>query len=84
LADARKLMPSDLLATEAPRDVDAFREGVEGAQAKVAGLLAEGRVLVEAAERLVCALYAVPRDLEDEVVAHAVARANSVSFARTR
>jgi hypothetical protein len=28
-------------------------------------------------ERLVCALYAVPSDLEDAVVAHAVARAKA-------
>jgi len=32
---------------------------------------------VEAAERLVCALYGVPTELADEVVAHAVARAKA-------
>jgi len=36
---------------------------------------ASGFDVVEAAERLVCALYAVPPELTDEVVAHAVARA---------
>jgi hypothetical protein len=40
--------------------------------------LEEGRVLVEVAERLVRALYAIPEDLTDEVVAHAVARAGMV------
>jgi len=38
-------------------------------------LLEEGRVLVEAVERLVCRLYGLPVDLEDGVVAHAVRRA---------
>jgi hypothetical protein len=76
LAD-RRLGPADLLAAEVPRDVEAFRTGVESGTAEVTDLIAEGRILVEAAERLVCALYAVPTDLEDEVVSHATARANA-------
>jgi hypothetical protein len=35
----------------------------------------EGRVLVEAAERLVCRLYNVPPDLEEAVIEHAARRA---------
>lgn len=75
LGERPKLMPADLLGEELPRDVDAFRSDVEVATAEANALIAAGRVLVEAAERLVCALYAVPRELEEEVVAHAVARA---------
>ncbi len=79
LADRQKLMPAALLATEVPRDVDSFKADVESAQAEIASLLSQGRSLVEAAERLVCALYAVPSELEDEVVAHAVSRADTAA-----
>jgi hypothetical protein len=75
LAERAKLQPADLLATEVPRDIEAFRAEVERAGEEVGRLLGDGRVLVEAAERLVCALYAIPRDLTDEVVAHAISRA---------
>jgi|GEM_PF-2265953 len=75
LADPKKLMPADLLAAEVPRDVDRFKADVEETGTEVASLLNQGRSLVEAAERLVCALYAVPPELENEVVAHAVSRA---------
>ncbi len=76
LAD-RRLGPTDLLAAEVPRDVEAFLKDVESGTAEVTDLIAEGRILVETAERLVCALYALPTDLEDEVVAHATARAKA-------
>lgn len=79
LGGRRKLMPADLLGEELPRDVDAFRSGVEAATAEANALIADGRILVEAAERLVCALYAVPRELEEEVVAHAVSRAGAAT-----
>jgi hypothetical protein len=72
---AKRTMPEELLATEVPRDIEDFQAAVEGAAAEVKSLIASGRVLVEAAERLVCALYAIPADLEEEVVAHAAARA---------
>ena len=78
-ADRQKLMPDDLLTAEVPRDVDRFKLNVEGAGAEVASLLSQGRSLVESAERLVCALYAVPSELEDEVVAHAVSRAKAAA-----
>ncbi len=74
LAERKKLQPTDLLAAEVPRDIEAFRAEVESAGEEVGRLLGDGRVLVEAAERLVCALYAIPLDLTDEVVAHAIAR----------
>ncbi len=74
-------VPADLLKVELPRDVEQYKSAVERAEAEVGSLLDEGRQLVEAAERLVCALYAVPKELEDEVVAHAIARANAVPAA---
>ena len=65
----------DLRSVLLPRDLKAFEKRM-GERAKlVAGLLAEGRRMVEEVERLVCALYAVPDDLTEEVVAHAVVRA---------
>lgn len=72
-------MPSDLMGTEVPRSIESFKTLVKQAQAEVEALLTEGRILVEAAERLVCALYAVPVKLEDEVVAHAVARSKAAA-----
>ncbi|HEY5709065.1 MAG TPA: N-6 DNA methylase [Solirubrobacterales bacterium] len=77
IGDERRLMPADLLAMEVPRSVETFHAAVDAAQAEVEELLAEGRALVETAERLVCALYAVPVELEDEVVSHALARAEA-------
>jgi hypothetical protein len=77
LAERGRLMPADLASTELPRDVGAFRAEVEETRAHVARQLRDGRTLVEAAERLVCALYAVPPELEEDVVAHAVRRAEA-------
>jgi hypothetical protein len=79
LAEQTRLMPADVLGAELPRDVDAFRDEVEETKSRVSELLAQGRDFVEAAERLVCALYGVSPELEEDVVAHAMARANSVS-----
>ncbi len=59
-----------------PKDLGAFAQGVRETRELVSGLLEEGRRLVEDVERLVCAVYDVPEDLADEVVAHAVARAS--------
>jgi Eco57I restriction-modification methylase len=67
--------PDSLLATEIPREVEDFKASVEKASAEVGQLVESGRALVEAAERLVCALYAIPADLEEDVIAHAVKRA---------
>jgi hypothetical protein len=77
VGDRTRLMPAELLALEVPRSVDDFHSGVENAQAEVEQLLADGCALVEAAERLVCALYGVPAELADEVVTHAAERAKA-------
>ncbi len=70
--------PDDLAAILLPRDLDAFEERSREREKLVGDLLAEGRRLVEEVERLVCALYELPDELTDEVVAHAVARAGSL------
>jgi N-6 DNA Methylase/Eco57I restriction-modification methylase len=62
-----------------PKDISRFRELVDKRRRLVKGLLQEGRRLVEDIERLVCAIYEVPPDLADEVVAHAVRRAGATS-----
>jgi hypothetical protein len=67
----------DVRAVVLPRDLEAF-EALAAQRARVVSdLLAEGRRLVEEVERLVCALYGLPDELADEVVAHAVGRAAS-------
>lgn len=72
---AAPLMPNQLREIEVPRDVDEFKATVEAATDEVTRLIASGRVLVELAERLVCVLYSIPEDLEEEVIAHAAERA---------
>ncbi len=69
--------PDDLPGLLLPRDLERFEQLAAGRAAEVQALLAEGRRLVEEVERLVCALYEVPDDLTEEVVAHAVRRAGS-------
>lgn len=71
--------PNDLGATVLPKDLTAFEGRVEDRRKLVQGLLKEGRRLVEEVERLVCALYELPEDLTEEVVAHAVRRAESAT-----
>lgn len=65
----------DLSAVLLPRNLDEFDGVAAERRAKVEQLLTEGRQLVERVERLVCALYDLSDDLTDEVVAHAVSRA---------
>jgi hypothetical protein len=72
-------MPDDLWSTQLPTDLDAFAEEVARRQAEIDRLLLDGRQLVEAAERLVCALYGVPDELTELVVASAVARAGALA-----
>ncbi|MGH3093283.1 MAG: hypothetical protein ACRDOG_13285, partial [Gaiellaceae bacterium] len=67
--------PDDLAGVLLPKDLAAFEGRVAERAKVVGGLLADGRRLVEDVERLVCALYEVPDELTDEVVAHAVRRA---------
>lgn len=71
--------PDDLSAVLLPRHAQAFQRLVREREDVVRELLAEGRRLVEEVERLVCALYDVPEDLADEVVAHAVRRAEGAA-----
>lgn len=59
-----------------PKDLGVFAERVRERAERVQALLGEGRELVERVERLVCAIYDVPDDLTDQVVAHAVRRAS--------
>jgi hypothetical protein len=63
--------------TLVPKDLGRFRELAGKRRTLVDKLLAEGRRLVEEVERLVCALYEVPPDLTEEVIAHAVKRASA-------
>ena len=64
-----------LLDTLLPKDIAAFRARAEKRRTAVEALLKERRELVERIERLVCAVYDVPDDLTEQVVAHAVRRA---------
>jgi hypothetical protein len=79
LVAGRSLMPHDLAGLLLPRDLGAFDHHVEERMREVTELLDEGRALVEAVERLVCRLYAVPPDLEEAVLAHAATRAQAGS-----
>lgn len=60
-----------------PVDLPGFRVRADAASAEIERLLVEGRDLVETVERLVCRLYGVDAELEDEVVARAVARVSA-------
>ena len=73
----RSSLAEDLAHVVLPKDLLAFAATLEYRAAAIDRLLEEGRQLVERAERLVCRLYEVPAELEDEVVASAVARADS-------
>jgi hypothetical protein len=66
---------TDVAPVVLPKDAAAHAARRRARVAEVRRLLAEGRELVEQIERLVCALYDLPPELADEVVAHAVARA---------
>lgn len=70
-----KLRGDDLLAILLPRDVSGFHARLAERATEAEDLLKVGRALVEAAERLVCRLYGVRRDLEDAVVEQAITRA---------
>ena len=60
-----------------PKSLPSFHAVAQARATEVSDLLSEGRRLVEEVERLVCALYEVPDDLTDAIVAHAVARAGT-------
>ena len=75
LGGIRRILPDDLLRVRLPRDLDGVRASITAEAARRRDSSRSGRTLVEAAERLVCGMFDVPSDLEDEVVAHAVQRA---------
>jgi hypothetical protein len=72
-----KLLPADLQALTLPKSVDVLQSVVMKESARADELLADGRILVELVEQIVCALYEIPADLTAEVIAHAVARAQA-------
>lgn len=74
-----RLMPDDLLSARMPLSLDAFAGEVDRRQREIDELLHGGRRLVEAVERLVCALYGLPGELTDLVVESAVRRAGAVA-----
>lgn len=55
--------------------MDVFERVTAALEATVQGLLDDGSTMVEQVERLVCALYGLPDDLTEDVVAHARTRA---------
>jgi hypothetical protein len=67
----------DVGAILLPKSLDRLDGLADERRDEVRRLFAEGRRLVEEVERLVCALYDLPDDLTDEVVAHADSRARS-------
>lgn len=76
-----RLLREDLLRLTLPRDPEAFASAALARAAEVQVLIDDGRILVEAAERIVCRLYGLPADLEDAVVDHAHRRAEKRSGA---
>jgi hypothetical protein len=74
-----RLMPDELLSVRMPASLGAFAEETARKQEEINELLAAGRQLVEAVERLVCALYNLPETLTELVVDSAVTRAGSVA-----
>ena len=75
-ASRRSSLAEDLARLVLPKDLPAFAATLADRATTIDRLLEEGRQLVERAERLVCRLYEVPTELEDEVVTSAVARAD--------
>lgn len=65
---------AEVLALRIPVDPVAFERRVEETSSEIAGLLDDGRRLVESVERVVCRLYDVDESLERAVIAHAVTR----------
>lgn len=79
LIGSARLMPDDLRAARVPVDLGAFAAEIARRQREIDELLDAGRRLVEAVERLVCRLYAVPDALTDLVVESAIARSGTVA-----
>lgn len=79
LIGSARLTPGDLRAARVPVDLAAFATEVARRQQEIDELLDAGRRLVEAVERLVCGLYAVPDPLTDLIVASAITRSGTVA-----
>lgn len=77
IAAVKKPMPDDLLQQVLPKDMDAYRELVAADTERLSRGLVAGRKMVEMVERLVCTLYAVPEDLTEEIIVHAIKRADA-------
>jgi hypothetical protein len=65
----------EVMRLELPADPAALADAVARHEREARQLLTEGRLLVEAVERIVCGLYRLAEVVTDEVVAHAAARA---------
>ena len=72
-----RMTAGELRTARVPVDLYAFDQAVMQRQTHIQQLLEDGRLLVEAVERLVCALYAVPDALTERVIASAVSRAGT-------
>ena len=75
-AGMRGSLAEDLAHVLLPKDLPALAAAMEARATEIDRLLEEGRQLVERAERVVCRLYGLSPDVEDEVVASAIARAD--------
>jgi len=73
------LAAADLTSVVLPKDLTILELALADATQRVDAGLRRGRTLVEAVERLVCALYGVDSKLTELVVASAVARAGTVA-----
>lgn len=72
-----KMLSEDLKQVPLPKQMSELEKLLDVRAAEIDGILQSGRRLVEAAERLVCRLYGVSREIEDAVIAHAIERAGS-------
>lgn len=73
------LAAAELASVVLPKDLAVLELAVADATQRVDAGLQRGRTLVEAVERLVCALYGVDSKLTELVVASAVARAGTLA-----
>jgi hypothetical protein len=78
VVEGRRLKPNDLLAFMLPARLDEFSRHTARRQLQVDQLLAEGRRMVDAVERMVCRLYGVPDELTELVIESADARAGAI------
>jgi hypothetical protein len=72
---------TELASVLVPKDVSVLDVACADAQQAIDDGLARGRLLVEAVERLVCALYGLDSKLTELVIASAVSRAGTIAVA---